>query len=190
MKINNHIQSVSKEKFKNIMNLLLITEGDNKHYVLLKDFNMSIYNQTKHKHRKHFCTYYLQCFSSDDVLNNHETNCKVINGKQAIKMPDKDNNILKFHNFHVQLAVPFLIYSDFEAVPENVQGCQQNNEKSYTEVYQKHKDCGFGYKVVCRYNDKYSKPAQIYRGENALHKFIEKNDVRSTMVSKNNQKTL
>lgn len=71
---------VSKEKFKNIMNLLLITEGDNKHYVLLKDFNMSIYNQTKHKHRKHFCMYYLQCFSSDDVLNSHETNCKVING--------------------------------------------------------------------------------------------------------------
>lgn len=118
--------------------------------------------------------YCLQCFSSDDVLNNHETNCKVINGKQAIKMPDKDYNTLKFHNFHEQLAVPFLIYDDFEAVTENMQGCQPNNDKSYTEVYQKHKDCGFGYKVVCRYNDKYSKPAQIYRGENALHKFMEK----------------
>ena len=118
--------------------------------------------------------YCLQGFSSDDVLNNHETYCKVINGKQAIKMPDKDNNILKFHNFHEQLAVPFLIYSDFEAVTENVQGCQSNNDKSYTEVDRKHKDCGFGYKVVCPYNDKYSKPAQIYRGENALHKFMEK----------------
>ena len=38
----------------------------------------------------------LQCFSSEDVLTNHKTNCMVINGEQAIKRPDKENNILKF----------------------------------------------------------------------------------------------
>ena len=38
----------------------------------------------------------------------------------------------------------------------------------------KHKDCGYGYKVVCCYDDKYSKPVQIYRGENVVHKFMEK----------------
>ena len=37
-----------------------------------------------------------------------------------------------------------------------------------------HKDCGYGYEVVCRYDDKYNKPVQIYRGENAVHKFMEK----------------
>ena len=36
------------------------------------------------------------------------------------------------------------------------------------------KDCGYGHKVVCRYDDKYSKPVQIYRGENAVHKFMQK----------------
>ena len=35
----------------------------------------------------------------------------VINGEQAIKMPDKDNNILKFQNFHKQMQVLFLITS-------------------------------------------------------------------------------
>ena len=35
---------VSKEKFNNCMNLLLITEGKNKHYVLIKDFNKFMYN--------------------------------------------------------------------------------------------------------------------------------------------------
>ena len=68
---------VSKENFENIMNLLLITEGDNKHYVLIKDFNKFMYNQTKHQHRKHFCMYCPQCFSGDDVLINHKTNCMV-----------------------------------------------------------------------------------------------------------------
>ena len=71
------------------------------------------------------------------------------------------------------MPVPFVIYADFEAITEKIHGCLPNNEKSYTEAYQKHTDCGYGYKVVCCYDDKYSKPVQIYRGENAVHKFME-----------------
>ena len=48
---------VSKEKFEDKMNLLLITEDENKHYVLMKDFNRFMYHKTKHQHRKHFCMY-------------------------------------------------------------------------------------------------------------------------------------
>ena len=164
---------VSKEKYEDHMELLLITENENKHYVLIKDFNKFMYNQTKHKERKHFCMYCLQCFSSERVLNNHKENCIQVNGQQAIKMPDKDNNILKFNNFHKQQPVPFVIYADFEAITEKIQGCQQNNESSYTEAYQRHTDCGYGYKVVCCYDDKYTKPIQLYRGEKAVYKFME-----------------
>ena len=66
---------VSKEKYGNQMNLLLITENENKHYVLIKDFNKFMYNQTKHKERKHFCMHCIQSFSSERVLNNHKDNC-------------------------------------------------------------------------------------------------------------------
>ena len=69
----------------------------------------------------------LQCFSSERVLNNHEDNCIQVNGTQAVKMPDKDNNILKFNNFHKQLPVPFVIYTDFEAITEKISGCQPND---------------------------------------------------------------
>ena len=161
---------ISKEKFTDHMELLLITEGENNHYVLIKDFNKFMFNQTKHEHRKHFCMYCLQCFSREDVLTEHKNIS--INGKQAIKMPEKGDKVY-FKNHHKQLPVPFVIYADFEALTEKVQGCQPNNEKSYTEAYQKHTDCGYGYKVVCCYDDKYSKPVQIYRGENAVYKFME-----------------
>ena len=117
--------------------------------------------------------YCLQCFSSERVLNDHTENCIIINGKQAIKMPTKDNNILKFNNYHKQQAVPFVIYADFEAITEKIHGCRKNNDNSYTEAYQKHKDCGSAYKVVCCYNDKYSKDISIYRGEKAVYKFME-----------------
>ena len=164
---------VSKEKYEDCMNLLLITENENKHYVLIKDFNKFMYNQTKHKERKHFCMHCLQCFSSERVLTDHKENCIQVNGTQAIKMLTKDDNILKFNNFHKQLPVPFVIYADFEAITEKIHGCQPNDDKSYTEAYQRHTDCGYGYKVVCCYDDKYTKPIQIYRGEKAVYKFME-----------------
>ena len=91
---------VSKEKYDRHMNLLLITEDENKHYVLIKDFNRFMFNQTKYEVKKHFCMHCLQCFSSERVLSTHKDNCIQLNGTQAVKMPDKDNNILKFNNYH------------------------------------------------------------------------------------------
>ena len=81
---------VSKEKYDRQMNLLLITEDENKHYVLIEDFNSFMYNQAKHKERKHFCMHCLQCFSSEGVLNNHKDNCIQVNGTQAVKMPSSE----------------------------------------------------------------------------------------------------
>ena len=172
---------ISKETFEDQMNLLLITKDEKKHYVLIKDFNAFMYNQSKHKEGKHFCMYCLQCFSSERVLANHVNNCLTINGAQAINMPKQGENILKFNNLNKQLPVPFVIYADFEAITKKVQGCEQSEEmkkdkdrKSYKEAYQTHEDCGYGYKVICCYDDKYSKHTLIYRGENAVYKFMEK----------------
>ena len=163
---------ISKETFKDQMNLLLIIEDEKKHYVLIKDFNAFMYNQTKHKNKKHFCMYCLQCFSSERILANHVNNCLTINGAQAINMPKQGETILKFNNFHKQLPVSFVIYADFEAITKKVQGCKQSEEmekdkdrRSYMEAYETHEDCGYGYKVICCYDDKYSKYTHIYRGE-------------------------
>ena len=37
----------------------------------------------------------------------------VLNGKQAIQMPNESNNKLKFENTHKEIPVPFVIYADF-----------------------------------------------------------------------------
>ena len=79
------------------------------------------------------------------------------------------------------MPVPFVIYADFEAITKKVQGCEQSEEmkkdkdrRSYTKAYQTHEDCGSAYKVICCYDDKYSKPIQTYRGEHTVYKFMEK----------------
>ena len=85
---------VSKETFKDQMNLLFITKKT------LRSLNKFMYNQSKQEHRKHFCMYFFQCFSSENILEKHIKNCLTINRKQAIKMPEKVNNVLKYNNFH------------------------------------------------------------------------------------------
>ena len=46
------------------------------------------------------------------------------------------------------MQVPFVIYADFKAITEKIQGCNRNNQQSYTDKYQKHTGCGYGYKVL------------------------------------------
>ena len=116
--------------------------------------------------------YCLQYFSTDEILTKHKSNCMVINGQQAIQMPEPGSKI-KFTNHQKQLA-PFVIYADFEALTENskISGCEPNSVKSHTDKYQQHTSCGYGYKVVCCYDDKYSKPVKIYRGKNTISDFM------------------
>ena len=87
---------VSKGSNEKVLNVLLITEGEKKHYLLIKDFNRMMYNKTKHRERKHFCMHCLQCLSAEEVFSKHKTNCMVIYGEQAIRMPQKGINILQF----------------------------------------------------------------------------------------------
>ena len=97
---------ISKEEFADQMNLLLIAKDKKRHYVLIKDFNAFMYNQTKHKKKKHFCMYCLQCFhqKSEIILVKHTNNCLMINGKQAkicqnmAKIPTTFINSCLFHS--------------------------------------------------------------------------------------------
>ena len=78
-------------------------------------------------------------------------------------MSEKGSKV-EFSNHFKQLPVPFVINADFEAITEKVGGCVPET-KSFTKLYQKHIGCGYGYKVVCCYDDKFSKPVQVFRGK-------------------------
>ena len=158
---------LSKHKNEKVLNLLLITQGEKQHYVFIKDFDKMMYNKTKHQHRKHFCMFCLQCFSTDEILAKHKSNCMIINGEQTITMPEEGSTV-QFQNYHKQTPAPFVIYADFEAITEKVSGCQPDGVKSYTDKYQKHTGCSYGYKVVSCCDDKYSKPVKIYRREKSI----------------------
>ena len=178
---------ISQGPYDDLINLLYI-EGKNEldeettHYVYIKDFSRLMYNFTKHKGKKHFCMYCLQCFYSNESLAKHRVNCRVMNGVQAVELPEKyiDKNGVErtpsvyFKNYHKILPIPFCIVADFECITEKVSSCQPSDRKSYTQQYQKHTACGFGYKVVCHYDNKYSGDVVVYRGEDCIEKFMKR----------------
>ena len=174
---------ISKNNYINKCDLLLLSTNNTFHYVWIKDFNRFMFNKTKHKSKKYFCKSCLQCFSQERILNEHIPNCLTINGCQSVKMPKEGSKVF-FKNYRNQLMAPFVIYADFESItPRNLDSTvftppPKHNVletilKSFSMPYQKHVNCGYGYKVVCCYDDKYTKPTQVYRGPNAVYKFIE-----------------
>ena len=158
-----YILSISMKICDRTCNLLLIENDNKNHYVWIKDFNKLMNTQSKHKHKLFFCYYCLQHFTSENTLKNHSEVCLKINGTQKVKMPCKNKNEF-FTNYHKQLMASFVIYADFECITVPIKG----EHGKQTVAYQERKACGYGYKIVCQYDDKYSKPYKGYRGENAV----------------------
>ena len=121
------------------------------------------------KIKKHFCKYCLQSFSSERVLTEHRETCLKINSKQAVKLI---SGSIKFKNHFKQLTVPFNIYVDFECNVKRVRSSDKNNNTSHTEKYQAHIPCSFAYRLVC-FDNRFSKSVVLYRGKNAVYRFIE-----------------
>ena len=123
--------------------------------------------------QKIFCHYCLQHFTTNDILNKHKELCIAQNGTQKIKLPDKNNKkpqkIIHYKFFSKQLPAPFVIYADFECItPPPKKNDVYHGD--HTEAYQEQKSSGYGYKIVCYYNEDYNKPTKIYRGPDAANK--------------------
>ena len=106
-----------------------------------------------------------------DLLQDHEPHC-CQHGAQRIELPNEDNASLYFKEYHKQLKVPFVIYVDSESVTAKIDSATPHPTKSSTDKYQHHQPCGFSYVVVSE-AEKYSKFPVVYRGEDAVDKFIE-----------------
>ena len=160
---------LSDQCFNDSLDLLLISNDFTSHYVYIKDFNRLCLIKLKIKTRNTFVKVFLQCFSSENVLKEHKKGCLLINGGQNVKL---EKGFIEFKNFNRQIPVPFKIYADFECLLKGVDCGVDNDCFSYTNKHQDHIPCSFAYKVVC-VDNKFSKDIVLYRGKNAVLKFIK-----------------
>ena len=61
-------------------------------------------------------------------------------------MPKKDKYV-KFKNFERKIKSTFTIQTDFESILVPEDNRKQNLNESYTNKYQKHVACSYGYKL-------------------------------------------
>lgn len=68
---------------------LLLIKEDKRHFALIKDFSIFMYDYTLNLGKKIFCRYCLKAFRTSEKLRCHIKYCLKINGKQRIKMQKK-----------------------------------------------------------------------------------------------------
>ena len=126
--------------------LLLIKDGDNSHYCLVKNISALLSSQiNKHKGNRHFCLNCFNGFNTPESLNNHKEYC-YNNECVKINMPPT-GSFLEFKNFVHSEKAPFAIYADFESLIKPLNVCDPDPEKSYTKKYQKHEPISFVYYI-------------------------------------------
>ena len=126
--------------------LLLIKDGNNSHYCLVKNISALLYSQiNKHKEKRHFCLNCFNGFNTPESLNKHKEYC--YNNKCVkINMPPT-GSFLEFKNFVHSEKAPFAIYADFESLIKPLDVCDPDPNKSYTKKYQKHEPVSFCYYI-------------------------------------------
>ena len=135
-----------KNKRKYNIILLLIKDGDNSHYCLVKNESALLSSQVnKRKGKLYFCLNCLNGFDTPEKLEKHKEYCEE---EESVKitMPPP-NTFIEFKNFVHSEKAPFAIYADFESVLKPLDNCNPDPNRSYTKKYNKHEAVSFVYYI-------------------------------------------
>ena len=139
---------VSKYVYQRIhhVNLLLISDGEKKHYCLINSMSSLLSSQiSKNKNKKIFCLRCLNPFGTQELVDKHEEYCSD-NEVVKVKMP-KEGSFLSFAHHSRKMRHPFVIYADFESIINPIATTQPNDKVGYTNKLQMHKPSSFCYYV-------------------------------------------
>ena len=152
------------ERKHNIV-LLLIKDGDNSHYCLVKNESALLSSQVNnHDHKLYFCLNCLNGFDTPEKLEKHKEYCSEEESVK-INMPAPDS-FIKFKNYLYSERAPFAIYADFESLLKPLDTCEPNPNKSYTHKYNKHEPVSFVYYIKSFNESVYKSTLRSYIKEN------------------------
>ena len=153
------------------INLLMISENGIWHYTAIKSLSRLLSSSnSKHKCKQYFCTNCLQGFTQESSRDKHQVYCK---DKETVRveMPSKGSTI-EVYNGQTQFKVPFMMYADFEAILEPVEGSIPNPKGPYTKDISQHIPSGFCVYSKFAYGE-VQNPLNLYRGKDCVEKFCD-----------------
>ena len=152
---------VSKCEGREVVNLLLISDEEKRHYCLIKSMSRLLSSQSStDEHVLHYCPRCLNHFTTQEKLATHKEYCSAHEAVK-IEMPG-EGTTLSFKNYNRSMRVPFIVYADFESFIKPIDTCGPNPENSYTKQYQKHTPSSFCYYIKCFDDEVYSQNPVTY----------------------------
>ena len=153
------------------INLMLIKQGKNTHYSLVKRLTALLYDQNRHNESKHFCERCMHGYTTIDLLERHNPECKgLLKSPTKTEMLKQGENKMTFKNFYKHMKAPYAVYADFECILRKINTCKPDNKPSFTVKTEKHEPCGFSY-MIARSDGQTFGP-YTYRGEDAVYVFL------------------
>ena len=153
------------------INLLMISDDGIWHYTAIKSLSRLLRScNTEHKCKQYFCTNCLQSFTLESSRDEHEVYCED-NETVRVEMPSK-GSVVEFYNGQNQFKVPFMMYADFQAILEPMQGSIPNPKGPYTEDISQHISSGWCVYSKFAHRD-VKEPLRLDRGKDCIEKFCD-----------------
>ena len=151
--------------------LLLISNGENWHYVVVKSLP-GLFKGITSNHKEDF--YCVNCFHSYRTKNKLEAHKKICENHDYchVKRPNEDNKIIKYTQGEKSIKLPFIIYADLECLLEKMSTCYNNPKESSTIEINKHTPSGYSLFMPCSF-DKTKNKLDCYRGIDCMKKFCK-----------------
>ena len=123
------------------INLLVISEGDIRHYTTIKSLSRLLTSRSsKHHGKQHFCMNCLQGFTLESSRDEHYAYC-IDKETVRVEMP-KLGSVVEFCDGQNQFKVPFIMYTDFESILEPTQGPENDPRTSSNRGVNNHVPSG------------------------------------------------
>ena len=152
---------------KDNVNLLLVGDGERKHYTAIKSLSRLLGSEnTKNEHKEYYCINCLQGFHCVEARDRHYEYC-IDHDAVKVVMPTDKGKWLRYSSGDKQFKVPFILYADFESILKPLNdGCKGNTRK-----VNEHIPCGFCVYSKFAYGD-VPDALKIYRGKDCVEKFV------------------
>ena len=165
---------ISKHKdFNFVLDLLLLSNGNTHHYVLITDLYKLICSVRgkSYRSRSVLCRNCFYVCSSLNSYRDHQRTC-LQNAPAEITMPTEENKFVKFKHLQARAHLPFVVYFDLESLIVPVDTVKNDPNRSSTTTLEHHVPCSFCI-VVVEHGNPSPVMVEMERGPNVMDKFIQ-----------------
>ena len=159
----------------------MITDGEKRHFTSVRSETRLFRGVFSKHHNDYYCLNCTYSYRTENALKKQERLC--LNNKDClVKLPFKNQRILKYEKDMRSVKAPHMIYLDFECLLKNIKDRTNiNEEESYQIKKNLHVPCGYGLLLVRSYDENL---LTHYRGTDCMENSVKSLKAVYAMIGK------